>query len=119
MRARPAAPGARGFRHEAFFYVDGDGYATAVAAFLRAGRAADEPGMAVLPAPHLDLVRAALDGDAGDVLMADMAEVGRNPARIIAEWRRFVDASSGGPMRGVGEPLWVGRGRQEGIECHR
>ena len=22
-------------------------------------------------------------------------------------------------MRGVGEPLWVGRGRQEGIECHR
>ena len=22
-------------------------------------------------------------------------------------------------MRGVGEPLWVGRGRQEAIECHR
>ena len=27
MRARPQAPGARGFRHEAFFYVDEDGYA--------------------------------------------------------------------------------------------
>jgi anti-sigma regulatory factor (Ser/Thr protein kinase) len=119
MRVRPPAPGARGFRHEAFFYVDDDGYASAVAAFLRAGLEADEPVMAVLPAPRLELVRDALNGHSGDVLMADMAEVGRNPARIIPEWRRFVDASAGGPMRGVGEPLWVGRGRQEGIECHR
>jgi anti-sigma regulatory factor (Ser/Thr protein kinase) len=119
MRARPPAPGARGFRHEAFFYVDEDGYASAVTAFLRAGLEADEPVMAVLPAPRLELVRDALDGDVADVLMADMAEVGRNPARIIPEWRRFVDSSAGGPMRGVGEPMWVGRGRQEGIECHR
>src|SRR6516164_865553 len=52
MRARPPAPGARGFRHEAFFYVDDDGYASAVAAFLRAGLEADEPVMAVLPAPR-------------------------------------------------------------------
>ena len=119
MRARPPAPGARGFRHEAFFYVDDDGYASAVAAFLRAGLEADEPVMAVLPAPRLEMVRQALNGSSEHVLMADMADVGRNPARIIPEWRRFVDASSGGPMRGVGEPLWVGRGRQEGIECHR
>jgi anti-sigma regulatory factor (Ser/Thr protein kinase) len=119
MRVRPPAPGARGFRHEAFFYVDDDGYATAVAAFLRAGLEAEEPVMAVLPAQRLDQVRQALNGHSDDVLMADMAEVGRNPARIIPEWRRFVDASAGGPMRGVGEPLWVGRGRQEGIECHR
>jgi anti-sigma regulatory factor (Ser/Thr protein kinase) len=119
MPARQPAPSARGFRHEGFFYVDDDAYASAVAAFLRAGLDADEPVMAVLPAPRLELVRDALNGHSGDVLMADMAEVGRNPARIIPEWRRFVDASAGGPMRGVGEPLWVGRGRQEGIECHR
>ena len=37
MRARPPAPGARGFRHEAFFYVDDDHYAAALADFLRAG----------------------------------------------------------------------------------
>jgi len=119
MRARPQAPDARGFRHEAFFYVDDDSYATAMADFLRAGLAGSEPVMAVLPGARLELVRATLGADADDVLLADMAEVGRNPARIIPEWRRFVDASGGRATRGIGEPLWVGRGRQEGIECHR
>ncbi len=119
MRARPNAPGARGFRHEAFFYSGDAGYAEPLADFLRAGLAASEPAMAVVPTPRLGDLRDALGSDADEVLLADMAEVGRNPARIIPEWRRFVDASAGRPMRGVGEPLWPGRGRQEAIECHR
>ncbi len=119
MRVRPLAPVARGFRHEAFFYVDDAEYVDTLATFVRAGIAASEPVMVVLPQRRLGQLREALDGDAGDVLMADMVEVGRNPARIIPEWRRFVDGAGGRPMRGVGEPLWVGRGRQETVECHR
>ena len=119
MRARAPAPGARGFRHEAFFYVDDSAYADSLAAFLRAGLEASEPVMALVPSARLGPLRSALGEDADDVLLADMAEVGRNPARIIPEWRRFVDASPGRAMRGVGEPLWVGRGRQEAVECHR
>jgi anti-sigma regulatory factor (Ser/Thr protein kinase) len=118
MRARRFAPPSRGFRHEAFLYADAGSYAEQMAAFLRAGLAASEPVMAAVPADRLRELRVALGADADDVLLADMAEVGRNPARIIPEWRRFVDAAAGRPMRGVGEPLWAGRGRQEALECH-
>jgi anti-sigma regulatory factor (Ser/Thr protein kinase) len=47
--------------------------------------------------------------------------VGRNPARIIPAWGRFVaDHSQGaacGPMRGIGEPIWADRKPDELVEC--
>ena len=48
-----------------------------------------------------------------------MEVVGRNPARIIPAWSRFVadHAGSGGGMRGIGEPIWAGRTDAELSEC--
>jgi len=48
----------------------------------------------------------------------DMAELGRNPARIIPAWRRFLaDAPDSSSPRGVGEPIWAGRRPAEIVEC--
>jgi anti-sigma regulatory factor (Ser/Thr protein kinase) len=51
-----------------------------------------------------------------------MEVVGRNPARIIPAWARFVaestpDAGAPRAMRGIGEPIWAGRGTEELVEC--
>ncbi len=55
------------------------------------------------------------------MLFADMAEVGANPARIIAAWHEFVDehGAGGRAIRGIGEPIWAGRSDSELAECHR
>lgn len=46
-----------------------------------------------------------------------MHELGRNPARIIPAWQRFVDGAGGRPVRGIGEPIWPGRRAEELLEC--
>ena len=46
-----------------------------------------------------------------------MAEIGGNPNRIIPVWRDFVGGQNGRPVRGIGEPIWPGRGRAEVVEC--
>ena len=49
-----------------------------------------------------------------------MEEVGRNPARIIPAWGRFVATTrlgDGGRMRGIGEPIWADRRPDEMAEC--
>ena len=75
--------------------------------------------MVAVIAPRIDALRNALREDAERVHFVDMAELGRNPARIIPAWRDFVDTHSedGQPVRGVGEPVWAGRRRREIEEC--
>jgi anti-sigma regulatory factor (Ser/Thr protein kinase) len=53
------------------------------------------------------------------VEFVDMAQIGRNPARIIPRWRQFVDEhqDSARPIRGIGEPIWAGRSDAELAEC--
>ena len=49
-----------------------------------------------------------------------MEVIGRNPARIIPAWRRFVAdhaTEDGGGMRGIGEPIWAERALDELAEC--
>jgi anti-sigma regulatory factor (Ser/Thr protein kinase) len=50
-----------------------------------------------------------------------MSGVGANPARIIPAWREFVvnHGGAGRRLRGIGEPIWKGRGPDELIECQR
>jgi anti-sigma regulatory factor (Ser/Thr protein kinase) len=69
--------------------------------------------------PKIDRLRAELGDDADEVYFVDMAALGGNPARIIPAWREFVDAhaSSGQPIRGIGEPIWAGRRAPEVLEC--
>ena len=109
------------FVHEAFLYHDSGEFLRGTLEFIRAGVDAGEPVFVVLNAEKIALLREALGEDADRVLFADMADVGANPARIIAAWHDFVDehGAGGRPIRGIGEPIWAGRSDPELAECHR
>lgn len=109
------------FRHEALLYSSPQEFLDGTLPFIRDGRAAGEPVLAVLGADKLELLRSELGGEPEGVCLADMAEVGHNPARIIPAWREFVGENSAGgrPVRGVGEPIHPARRPAELAECHR
>jgi hypothetical protein len=109
------------FRHEALLYAGEDEFLDRSAAFVRAGVVAGEPVLVVVSARKIDRLREALGVDANTVIFADMAAVGRNPARIIPAWHDFVarHAAPGGRLRGIGEPIFPGRTPDEVVECQR
>jgi anti-sigma regulatory factor (Ser/Thr protein kinase) len=115
-RLQGRAPG--GLRHEALLYEGDDDFVSVVGPFVAEGVAAAEPVLVVVSAPKIRRLRAALGPAARRVEFADIAEVGRNPARIIPVWTAFVTDHAGGeqPVRGVGEPVWPGRAPDELVE---
>jgi anti-sigma regulatory factor (Ser/Thr protein kinase) len=117
-----AAPGANAaFRHEAMFYSGDDGFLAGTIPFLAEAITAEQPALVVVSEPHIALLRAGIERSGDYVFFADMAAVGRNPARIIPAWREFLDshASDGRPVRGIGEPIWPTRTPAELVECQR
>ncbi len=114
-----AAQPHRTYRHEAFLYHGSAAFLAGLIPFITDGLAAGQPVMVAVAQPRLDLIRVALGADAARVDLLDMAERGLNPARIIPAWRAFLDAAAkaGRPARGVGEPIWAGRGAAELAEC--
>ena len=113
------APPTESFSHEVLLYDGLEEFVARSVAFIREGLREDEPVMVAVPGPKVALLQAALAGDADDVAFVDLAEVGRNPARIIPTWQGFV--AGGGdrerPRRGIGEPIWAGRSAAELVEC--
>jgi anti-sigma regulatory factor (Ser/Thr protein kinase) len=109
------------FRHEAAFYLGDDGFAASVVPFLTDAAEEEAATLVVVSAPRIAMLRSALGPDAGTISYADMATVGRNPARIIPVWREFLDrhGETGRPVRGVGEPIWAARSPAEVVECQR
>jgi hypothetical protein len=107
------------YRHEAFLWHDRTDYTDGLVPFISEGLAADEPVMVATISEHTDWLREALGKEANRVKFFDMAELGRNPAKIIPAWQKFIDAEADGgrPARGVGEPIWAERGADELIEC--
>jgi anti-sigma regulatory factor (Ser/Thr protein kinase) len=107
------------FRHEAFLYASDAEFLSGTASFITEGLAAGASTLVVVDADKIAELRRILGRDADAVEFADMAAVGRNPARIIPVWRDFVDrhAADGAPLRGIGEPIWVGRDPDELVEC--
>lgn len=105
--------------HYAFFYRSQDEYAREVCSFVREGLAAAEPVLVAVPGRRLGLVRAGLGPAAEAVSFADMATLGRNPARIIPAIRRFTDSRRPRRTRFVGEPVWAGRSAAETAEATR
>jgi len=99
------------YRHECVFYTGTDGFLYAMLPFVRDGLARQEPVLVAVTEPRLQALRSALGDDADDVIFADMAQLGHNPALIIPAWREFTDRHSGPgrPVRGIGEPIWAGR----------
>jgi anti-sigma regulatory factor (Ser/Thr protein kinase) len=109
------------FLHEAFLYADDEEFVDGTLAFIQEGLGAGEPVLVALDATKIARLQAEVGGAAELVLFADMAELGANPARIIAAWQRFVaERGSGGKaVRGIGEPVWPERTGPELEECQR
>ena len=107
------------FHHEAVFYAGDDEFVERSRAFVEDGLRRDEPALVMVGLRKLELLREALGTRADAVHFADMEVVGRNPARIIPAWSRFVadHAGTGRGMRGIGEPIWAGRSSSELSEC--
>ena len=109
------------FRHEALLYSGAANFVARCVPFIRGGLEAGEPVLVVESGERIAMLRDALGADALGVEFADMADVGANPARIIPAWRDFVDRghAAGKRLRGIGEPIWRGRTRDELSECQR
>lgn len=107
------------FSHHALFYEGVGDYLRGVLPFVQEGLTAGEAALVAVPAPRIDLLRAGLDGSEARVTFIDMAELGRNPARIIPAVRRFTDTHPGRRTRFVGEPIWPGRSLAETREAAR
>ena len=105
--------------HLALFYRDSEEYLDAISSFVAPALAAGEPVAIAVPGTRkLSLVREALGDDAAEVELLDMAELGRNPARIISAIQGMID-QGGGCLHYVGEPIWPGRSAEEIREATR
>jgi anti-sigma regulatory factor (Ser/Thr protein kinase) len=104
---------AAGVRHVAFFYRDPAEYRAQILRFARDGLAGGEAVLVALRGEQTRPLAAGLSGERGELLCVDLAEVGRNPARIIPEVRAFIDKHAGQPVRVAAEPVWPGRSAAE------
>lgn len=113
--------GAALLRHEGFFYAGADEYVAHTTAFISEGLDAGEPVLVAVPPEEARLIRSGLPpAAAGSVEIVDMTKIGRNPLRIIPMWRDFVDEHAAThPVRGIGQPIWPGRTRDELVEAQR
>jgi anti-sigma regulatory factor (Ser/Thr protein kinase) len=110
-----------GFQHEALMYAGDDGFRKGTVPFLREGAAAGQAMLVVVSAARIEMLRDRLGRDARAVQFADMADLGANPARIIPAWRDFADrhADHAAGLRGIGEPIWAARPKDQLVECQR
>ena len=64
---------------------------------------------AAVPGRQAEQLRRRLGDDSAQVAVTDMAELGRNPARIIPEVLAFAQSHAGQGVCCIGEPVWPGR----------
>ena len=113
----PLPAGGDGLSHLAFLYHDAGEYLDHVLAFVQAGLARTEPVFVALPGGLGARVQAAAGDTAGQQLaVADMDELGRNPARITLALGSFASQHAGQRVRIVTEALWPGRTGAETAE---
>ena len=99
--------------HQALFYHDLDEYRDGVLQFARGESEAGDPIIVAVPGPHLAFLRDSFAVDPGAVEFVDMADLGRNPGRIIAAVSGFLNQHAGRQLRFVCEPIWPGRSEGE------
>jgi anti-sigma regulatory factor (Ser/Thr protein kinase) len=108
-----------GLTHLAFFYRDQAEYLARIEAFAYDGLAHAEPLFVAVPGDKARLVRTQLGRQNGEVSYGDMAELGRNPGRIIPAVRAFAESLPGRRVRYICEPVWPGRSAAETCEATR
>ena len=114
----PEAATAEGLRHVVYFYQGVADYRAAVSGFVRAGLARKEPVFVAVPRPGA-AVPDWPGGRSALVTVADMAQLGRNPARLIEALRSFAERHRGRRPRIVTESVWPGRTAAEMCEAAR
>lgn len=109
----------RGYHHEALLYSGMAEFLAAATLFIRRAVTASDPILVIVSESKIGMLRQALGADAENVMFADIASVGRNPGRIIAAWRSFVQTHAGAArLWGIGEPIYPDRSPAELSECH-
>src|SRR5438132_5788606 len=78
------------FRHEALIYGDDYEFLAAAHPFIADALAGAEPVLVAVAAERARSLKGSFGGDAGAVRFTDMEALGRNPARLIPAWRRFL-----------------------------
>jgi anti-sigma regulatory factor (Ser/Thr protein kinase) len=106
-------------RHLALFYHSSGEYLSALCGFIRASRALGEAVLVAVPERKARWLRRALGDESAEVAIVDMAELGRNPARIIPEILTFASKHRGQRVSCIGEPIWPGRTAAEIREATR
>src|SRR5580704_4329007 len=114
-----ADPRDDGLRHVAFFYRDQAERRARILGLVRAGLERGEPTFVALPGDETPLLAGQLDGEPGELLYADIGDVGRNPARLIPEVRAFIDKHANRRVLIVGDACWPGRSPAELREATR
>ena len=112
----PAPARGDGLSHLAFPYRDTGEYLEHVLAFIGDGLACSEPVFVALPGHLGSQVRAAAGAAGWRLAVADMNELGRNPARVTLALGTFAGGHAGQRVRIVTEPLWPGRTDAETAE---
>jgi anti-sigma regulatory factor (Ser/Thr protein kinase) len=105
-----------GFRHAAWLYRSRAEYLGGIREFVQAGLSCDEPVFLVVPGS--ELLGHRLPRGPG-VTVADMQELGGNPARLIPALRAFADRFPRRRVRYLGEPAWADRSGAELLEVAR
>jgi len=128
-RAAPASPrivrghgtGDDRFRHEALIYRDDYEFLAAAHPFIADALAGAEPVLVAVAGERARSLKGSFGDDAGGVRFTDMEALGRNPARLIPAWRRFLSehAQGGRSVRILSEAAWPGRSPAELSECSR
>src|SRR6266550_3183783 len=106
-------------RHLALFYHGRGEYLSALGGFIRAARARGEAVFVAVPERKAQLMRQELGEDSAQVTLVDMAELGRNPARIIPAVLAYAGNHRGQRVCCIGEPIWPGRTEAERQEATR
>ncbi|ORB10970.1 anti-sigma factor RsbA family regulatory protein [Mycobacterium noviomagense] len=108
-----------GFVHSALFYRSEQQYLDFVVRSVSEALNNYEPVWVAVPGDKLAALSEALGPAADDteVTLADMADVGRNPGRLLGVAGAFVERHRHRPVRLIGEPVWAGRTAVEYPAC--
>ncbi len=107
------------FRHLALFYHGRGEYLVALCGFIQASQARGDAVFVAVPHHHAQLVHQEFGVNSAHVDLVDMAELGRNPARIIPALQAYAGKHDGQHVCCIGEPIWPGRTAAEVQEAIR
>jgi anti-sigma regulatory factor (Ser/Thr protein kinase) len=110
-----------GFRHESLLYSGDDEFLAGALPAIEQALQAGQPVLVAATPEKNAVLRGALRRRARAVTFADVASLGRNPARLIPAWARFLRENAGDnhAALAIGEPVWPGRTAAELDECER